>query len=595
MSSSERPDERVLETLVDSLYRQSPATTLGGIAVVAVMGVFFWDRQPPERLLPWLLLQSFVVCASGVLGAWYLRQSPEKPRAAKKWARVYTASVCALGGCWSVGCLLFFDAHDPVGMALLIVLTAGVCSAALLAASCHLPSFRAFMLIVLAPLVARCFAAGERVYTLIALSLAAYLLFSLAASRRLHELFSTSSELRFKNEDLAQRLGVEKERAEHALAAKSKLLAAASHDLRQPLHALGMFVELLDERSSSDEQRVLLSRIRASTGALSGLLNGLLDISRLDSDTVRLRREHFCLRPLFEQLSAEHAESARQKGLSFRVSGAELIVESDPELLARLVRNLLSNALRFTARGEIALTAVQLDAKRVQLSVADTGRGIPLAERSRVFEEFYQIGNPERDREQGLGLGLAIVRGLAKVLEHPVHVRSEPERTVGTELVVELPSGDAELASAAEAAASSGPPAHTLAGRSVLLIDDERDIRDAMVAVLEGWGCKASSAANLTEALALWQGKSDVPDLVLCDYRLPGGMTGAQALSQLEATWSTALTSAIITGDTSPERIREARSYGRPVLFKPVMPGKLRALLSALLHQAQRPTQASPR
>jgi CheY-like chemotaxis protein/anti-sigma regulatory factor (Ser/Thr protein kinase) len=260
------------------------------------------------------------------------------------------------------------------------------------------------------------------------------------------------------------------------------------------------------------------------------------------------------------------------------------IVESDPELLARLVRNLLSNALRFTTRGEIALSAVQLDGERVQLSVIDTGCGIPLAEQRKVFEEFYQIGNPERDRERGLGLGLAIVRGLAKVLEHPVRVRSQPERAVGTEMVVELPAGDAELAGAAEAAASSGPAALSLAGRSVLLIDDERDIRDAMTALLNGWGCQASSAATVAEALALWQGNTDPPDLVLCDYRLPGGMTGAQALSELEASWSTRLTSAIITGDTSPERIREARSHGRPVLFKPVMPGKLRALLNALLH-----------
>lgn len=584
MSEREQLDTRVLGALIDSLYRQATSSILGLLATLAMMGFVHYDRQPPAVLLPWLAAQGLLVCVGIAFGVAYHRQNVAEPADPHKWATIYTVMLGALGVCWGTGCALFFDADDPIEVALLLILSSGASAGMLVTVSCHPPAFWAFTVLGGVPLIVRCLATGRPAYMLVGVAISGYLVFCLAASRRLHALFRKASELRFNNEALATKLSEEKLRAERALTARSKLLAAASHDLRQPLHALGMFVELLDEHSSTAQQRSLLGRIRASTSALTELLNALLDISRVDSDTLRSRREHFQLAPLLDQLAAEHTETARQKGLAFRVAGGELIVDSDPELLARLVRNLLSNALRFTEQGEISLTARALDETRVELSVADTGPGIPETERHKVFEEFYQIGNSERSRERGLGLGLAIVRGLAKVLDHPIAIRSQPERAVGTELVVVLPAGDPELALASEAAASSGPPAHSLIGRSVLIIDDERDIRDAMSALLGAWQCEPICARDLDEALAVCAGRSDLPDLVLCDYRLPHGVTGATVLAELEARWGKPLVCVIITGDTSPERIREARSSGRPVLFKPVVPGKLRALLSALLH-----------
>jgi CheY-like chemotaxis protein len=206
----------------------------------------------------------------------------------------------------------------------------------------------------------------------------------------------------------------------------------------------------------------------------------------------------------------------------------------------------------------------------------------------KIFEEFYQLGNQERDREHGLGLGLAIVRGLARLLGHPIAVRSVPERSAGSEFVIELPAGDPARASVEEAGqASSRPGTHTLAGRRILVIDDEREIRDALAALLASWGCLPASASSLQEVLATYGATgSERPEIVLCDYRLRGGTTGAEVLKELEARWGCRLPSVIITGDTSPERIQEARRAGRPVLFKPVVPGKLRALLSALQSSA---------
>jgi len=585
MSSRDSREERVLGALLDTLYSQSIATGFAAVLVVALFTAFQWDRQPPSRLLPWLLLQSAPIVIGQVSGFVYQRRAPAGIAEPRKWLKLYLANLITLSGAWGLGTLLFFDARDSVGGPLSVVFSAGVTAGALLGASCYPLAFVAFALLALVPSIVLCLLAGDH-YTTIGGGVIAFLLFSLAASRNLHASFRKSSELRFENQDLAERLQREKERAEQALAAKSKVLAAASHDLRQPLHALGMFVELLDERLKGGEERVFLSRIRASSSALTGLLNALLDLSRLDSASIAVRREHFRLGALFEQLAAEYAEIARRKGLEFRVTGAELVVESDLALLARMVRNFLSNAVRFTTAGQIALTARQVG-DRVELSVADTGAGIAPSDQEKIFQEFYQVGNAERDREQGLGLGLAIVRGLGRILDHPIVVHSRPERSTGSEFVIRLPAGDAETAEQDEALASSQSGAQSIAGRRILIVDDERDIRDGVSALLRSWGCQPCVAGGLEEALLACE--QEVPDVVLCDYRLRGATTGTELLDQLEARFGSTFTSVIITGDTSPERIRQAESGGRPVLFKPVVPGKLRALLNALLQQSSVP------
>jgi CheY-like chemotaxis protein len=343
-----------------------------------------------------------------------------------------------------------------------------------------------------------------------------------------------------------------------------------------------MFIDVLDERLQVEEDRTVLGRIRASSVALSGLLNALLDISRLESDAVTIHREHFRLEGLFEQLAAEYGEIARRKGLALGAEGSEYVVHSDAELVARMIRNLLSNAVRFTAQGEVRLSARRAPGGGIEVVVADTGPGIVPEERERIFDEFYQVGNAERDREQGLGLGLAIVRGLSRVLGHPVKVRSSPELSSGSEFSVWLPEGDPRLAASAAVAAAL-PQAHGLRGRRILLIDDERDIREGLGALLRSWDCEAVSVGSLEEALLLRKGGLELPEIVLCDYRLRGGITGADVLAELGASWERKFLSVIITGDTSPDRIREAKRSGRPVLFKPVIPGKLRALLNALV------------
>jgi CheY-like chemotaxis protein len=287
------------------------------------------------------------------------------------------------------------------------------------------------------------------------------------------------------------------------------------------------------------------------------------------------------LEKLLRELEGEVTGTAARKGLRLEVKPTSAIVESDRELLGRVLRNLLANAVRYTDKGTVTVETRSEGAKLV-VSVADTGVGIPPTAQEKVFEEFYQVGNPERDREQGLGLGLSIVRGICRTLEHKLTLISQPQRAVGTEVLVEVPLGEGSLVLEPQPVRPSMD--HGFRGRRVLVIDDEKDVRDAMKALLESWNCEPLCAGSFDEASALLAGKA-APDAVVCDYRLPNNMNGVMAIEGLEKQLSRKLPALLVTGDTSPERIREMKQTGHAMLFKPAVPGKLRAALSALLNK----------
>jgi len=574
--------DRVFAELTDALYRQSP-TTISGVAVgITVFALFEWSRQPREHLLPWLGLHAVALGLRAGLAWSYFRQrrraGVRRPRA---WARRFALALGLSGAVWGVAGVLFFSPTDVMGNAFLMIYDSGVIVMSLIAVSSYLPAFLGFTLTTVAPLMWSCLSSPAPMYKLTGAAQGIFVVLCLVASRRLQRILTRSAELRFQNEDLAAQLRRENQRVADALLAKSKFLAAASHDLRQPLHALNLFVELLDARLHEPEPRAFLERISASSRALEGLLGALLDVSRIDAHTLVVRRGHLALGPLFQQLEAELGEQARRKGLELRVADAGLVVKSDPELLGRVLRNLVANAVRYTEAGSVTLEARDRGAT-VAISVADTGPGIPPDEQERVWAEFYQIGNRERDRDKGLGLGLSIVRGLCQLLDHPVRLVSLPERPAGTEFVVEVPAGQAALV---ERPSSPLPAIGAgLAGRRILVIDDEREIRAGMAALLDSWQCQALCAASADEAERLLV-EAGLPDAVVCDYRLPGALTGPGLLDRLEERFGVRLPAVIITGDTATDEIRALKQSGRPLLFKPVMPGKLRAVITALVNQ----------
>ena len=369
----------------------------------------------------------------------------------------------------------------------------------------------------------------------------------------------------------------QKEAAERANLAKSKFLATVSHDLRQPLHALGLFTASLKQRVGTPEQLALAEKIEASVNAQEEMFNALLDLSRLEAGTLEAQTQTFALQNLLDRITRDYATQAQDKGLCLVVRATPLAVCSDPMLLTRILSNLVNNALRYTTRGGIVVGA-RKRGDRVLLQVWDTGIGIDAADLPHVFEEYFQVGNPGRDRRQGLGLGLNIARRLCQLLGHPLEARSHPGR--GSVFSLSLPRGDPN---ALERRQARNRDWNRFDGQGVVVIEDDPDARDALRGLLTDWGLKVRVAEDADAALSGVEGAL-APALVISDYRLGKGETGIAAIARLRRNWGENLPAMLISGDTSPENVAAMVASGLPVLHKPVRPAKLRALLQTLLY-----------
>ena len=373
-------------------------------------------------------------------------------------------------------------------------------------------------------------------------------------------------------------LRAKKEEAETATRAKSRFLAAASHDLRQPIHALGMFVARLAQLPHDRETRHLIGNLEASVRAMQDLLDALLDISRLDADAVRVQLQPVPLAPLFEQLRGALMPVATDKGLRLRVRVSDLWVQSDPTLLHRILLNLVSNGLRYTGHGGVLVGCRHSrGGSHLWIEVWDTGVGIAPEHQQDIFREFYQIGNPERDRSKGLGLGLNIVDRTARLLGHTLQLCSIPGH--GTRFRLELPlapAGDLQALLAAEPL-----QVDDVRGLRILVIEDDRQSAQALRGLLDSWGCVVAVVEGLQGALTIVAG-GFVPDLVLSDFRLRAGESGMQTLYSLRTQLGRPLPACLMSGDTDPELIQACRDAGLPLLHKPVRPAKLRTLIRRL-------------
>lgn len=371
-------------------------------------------------------------------------------------------------------------------------------------------------------------------------------------------------------------LAAKKEEAERANIAKSRFFAAASHDLRQPLHALTLFVGALKEHARYPELRPLVEHIDASVSAMETLFNSLLDISRLDAGVLEVQREHFPVDRVLDRARQQFAEVAREKGLRFHVRPSPLTLYSDPVLIERILLNLVSNAIRYTHDGGV-LVACRRRGSNAVLQVYDTGVGIPQDSLDLIFQEFVQLNNAARER--GLGLGLAIVSRLARLLDQRVQVRSVTGR--GSVFSLEVPLGSADLAAERRTPGTLTPP--PLSGSLALLIDDEEAILRAMEELFDAWGIELITARNVEEAVDWLHGMGRSPDLVISDYRLPDHTDGIEVIHYLRLCFGTDLPALILTGDTAPETLTRIREAGLAVLHKPLRPARLRALIMHLM------------
>jgi signal transduction histidine kinase len=376
-----------------------------------------------------------------------------------------------------------------------------------------------------------------------------------------------------------QRLDEARGEAEAANSAKTKFLAAASHDLRQPMQALSMYASVLEDRVTDPNALRVVHGIQLSVKTLEQLFDSLLDISKIESGVIKPNVVAFPLMPLIDKVVEAEWPIAAQKKLDLRVVRTSVSVRSDPALLERMLKNLVTNAIRYTERGRIVVGCRRLGGQRLRLEVVDSGIGISTEEQDRIFEEYYQLAG---NSAQGLGLGLPIVKSLGELLGHRVAVRSAPG--TGSVFSIELEkAGDVVVPVAGAAIPSHG----RLQGIRVVLVDDDVEIRDSMRLLLEGWECSVVSGGTLDEVQDKLRLQRLAPDALIVDYRL-AAMTGLQVIDQLRAAHGEQLPALIITG-TANLTLLQQRALGIPVALKPVPAGKLRAFLSQALQQQSGP------
>ncbi len=389
------------------------------------------------------------------------------------------------------------------------------------------------------------------------------------------------SELEKRIREATADLAAKKDMAERANHAKSRFFAAASHDLRQPLHALSLFVAALKARNQQPEAQTLIDNIEASTAAMELLFNALLDISRLDAGTIEAHPVHFPLQKMLGDIEHQFSALAAEKQLRLRFRPCDITLYSDPLLIERILVNLIANAIRYTDDGGV-LVACRRRGRMVRLSVIDTGRGIPPDQQESVFQEFVQLHNPARDRSKGLGLGLAIVSRLGRLLGHRVDLRSRPGH--GSMFSIDIPCGDACLI---QPPAPASAPGQIPADALVLLVDDESAILRGMAELFDNWNIDLVTAHSAGEAEQWLDSIGRVPDVIVSDYRLPDDTDGIEVISRLRQKFGRDIPAILVTGDTAPDTILRISRAGFPLLHKPLRPAKLRALLTHLIQQAR--------
>jgi signal transduction histidine kinase/CheY-like chemotaxis protein len=380
---------------------------------------------------------------------------------------------------------------------------------------------------------------------------------------------------------LEQRVAERTQELAQANAAKSRFLTAASHDLRQPLHAIGLLVGLVREQIRYPAVRSLVDKIQRSVDGMSTLLKGLLDLSRLESSGMQPRLEDLALADLFEALRLAAAPQAAQQGLRLRFAETRAVVRSDRVLLHSILHNLLANALRYTPSGTVLVGARRCGGQ-LCIQVIDTGLGIAPLEQTRVFDEFYRGAAAARSGQPGFGLGLSIVQRAAQRLGHALTLRSQPGRGSCFEVLVPLSTAPPTPPLPRP---DDGASATLLSGAFVLVLEHDAGAAEALQALLYHWGCHVLAAHTLEAAELGLQAHLRAPDVLLCELRL-GTQDGLQVVQCLRASLGEDLPALLITGEGSPERARAVQAAGLPLLYKPVQPQALRAALAQLLAAA---------
>jgi len=564
---------RVHKAQVETLFRVlKPSLWIGFFAPIVLGQLLYWFYDLEwRRMAVWSLLHGVMLVVRFSIYLIYWRSTPER-RQATSFCAIFATACLFNGLCWGLGSV-FVLAPEGMEAEMIVLLQITAYSAlSITILGNYLPAYLATIVPICIPHMMESAIHRDAFHlSVFALSLG-LLLTMIALASATNRNLRQALRLDIEKLDLIEALQKQNEIIERTSQAKSRFLASASHDLRQPVHALGMFVGALQEQPLNPQSSQLLDQVSGAVNAMDSLFASLLDISKLDAGVVRANSEVFRVGPILERICGDFAIDAEKKGIAISNCRTGLIVRSDPVLLESVLRNLVSNAIRYTDRGRVLVGCRR--GAQIRIDVIDTGRGIPPDEIDKIFDEFYQVGNPERDRAKGLGLGLAIVKRVVALMGCELLIDSRLHR--GTRVSVLVPVAASAPEPEARSLRECGEIAREL---TIFVIDDEAAIRSGAKCLLESWGHRVFVADSGPSMLALAGELPLRPDLLICDFRLRDGENGIAVLNRLRDEYNENIPGMLITGDTAPERLAAAVRSDYMILHKPISSAKLRAAI----------------
>ena len=553
-------ENQLIKRQVETLYRNLPSIVFFVcFATTAVAGTLI-VKFPAPTLLFWAAYM-YVVSLMRYIFAKQFKSTVLTEANLKFWL-YWFLFFSILTGMGSGFLTYYYFSLDNIVYSVFVFLTyIGFLSAGALSNSIYLPAFFAYSLPPTIMSLLALLGNEDPAMSILAILVAIYYVVLLVFARNSNQAFIENALWDMERNSLVGELRQQKETAEQAIKAKSNFFAAASHDLRQPLHALGLFNDALRHRIHDPESTEILDKISSSTQALNELLHGMLDISRLDASVIENCPKNIHLLGSLNLVHQEFYERAYEKELKliFNID-EEIYVNIDSTLCERVIRNLVDNAIKYTDHGFVKVTAEKLEGF-VVLKIEDSGIGIPKDQLENVFTEFGQLANPERDKQKGLGLGLSIVRRLCKLMG--VKIALSSTFGSGTAVSLWLPLGEQTENNEIDRVRTL-----TQGNSQVLVVEDDRAVMDGMKLFLETLGFYVSTAEDAQQAIHL--SKKNIPDLIIADYRLPGDIDGLGLLDIIREYHDTYIPAILVTGETAPDTIQEIKSANVMVLHKPV-------------------------
>lgn len=544
-----------------------------------VLCYVFYPLISKTYLFSWLFaILAFTIMRGYLTFGWYKIQfNSVKTRLFERLSLLLSL----IAGClWGLTVLVVDFVHYPEASVFLNIIVFGLTAGSVGIGSYWFEYFCIYNISVFSIYIIAYLSGIPEHHYLLAISLSLFLAFMVQIALVFHRGNAQNIWLIKRNEKLAKNLSEKKKQAEDFAASRTRFLASASHDLRQPLQAQNFFLSALQPHLKTPKSNAIFVKLEQCTEGMNELLNSILDISKLDAETLTFKKEACNLNKLLLNLKQQFKNQADIKGLKFTINTSTDAdyVYSDPILLQRILSNLISNAINYTSQGEVKVVLTCQD-KTVSIEIIDTGLGIEENEQTKIFEEFYQLNNPERDKKKGLGLGLSIVKRLCQLMNIPISLKSHKGQ--GSCFSITLPVAPPPMAITSTKTFS---PQQRLESKKILVIDDEVDIREGLCELLSQWQCRVMSAESGKDACEQIKQNHFIPDLIIADYRLRNNETGVNAINQLkDLTQQPELNAIIISGDTEPARLKEVALSGYELLHKPVKPAQLRMLMQQKL------------